>query len=269
MSSQEYPNENEDWNTPEEDDEDFGLPEVNFDPVDDEEPAAAPEPEAEVAPEPEPVPEPESESTVYAEPSYTSSDDTSYSDTSSSDDNVDQLDKNQIITDHRDNWEEDDRRLGPNWGLIIGVLLIVALLGFAVYQFWWLPNQEESYEADNTEEVQDRKPLTPLEDTAYVEPEPEPEPVVEERTEGIIETINAPSGRFYVVVSSNLDDDLAMDYAKKLAKDGVDVTILAPPEGQRGYYRVTIDNFSTWSEADARAKELRGTMNQETWAFRF
>ena len=46
------------------------------------------------------------------------------------------------------------------------------------------------------------------------------------REEGVIETITSPNGRFYVIVSSSVDDDLAMDYARKLSQQGNNIKII-------------------------------------------
>ncbi len=71
------------------------------------------------------------------------------------------------------------------------------------------------------------------------------------RAAGIIETISSETGRFYVVVSSSVDDDLAMDYAKKLVKEGNIVKIIEPSYRNKLFYRVSLGDYDTWDQAVA------------------
>lgn len=67
---------------------------------------------------------------------------------------------------------------------------------------------------------------------------------------GIIESITSPTGRFYVIVSSSIDQDLAMDYAKKLLNEGKNVKIIEPLAGEL-FYRVAIEGFDSRPNAVA------------------
>lgn len=83
---------------------------------------------------------------------------------------------------------------------------------------------------------------------------------------GTIETINSATGKYYVIVASNIDDDLAMDYAKRLSKQGVSVKILSPL-GNKKFHRVSIATHDTFAEAQDHANELKGQYNA-VWAAR-
>lgn len=65
---------------------------------------------------------------------------------------------------------------------------------------------------------------------------------------GIVETISSPTGRFYIIISSSVDGDLAMDYASKLAKEGNNVKVIEPSTTQL-FSRVSIDDFDSWDQA--------------------
>ena len=56
---------------------------------------------------------------------------------------------------------------------------------------------------------------------------------------GVVETISERTQRFHIVVSSSIDGDLAMDFAKKIATNGHNASISAP-YGDKKCYRVTV-----------------------------
>jgi hypothetical protein len=74
---------------------------------------------------------------------------------------------------------------------------------------------------------------------------------------GLIETLSERSGRYYVVVASAIDDDLIMDYAKKLSKKGVSSKII-PPFGKTKFSRIAIDVADTYADAQANADSKKG-----------
>lgn len=71
------------------------------------------------------------------------------------------------------------------------------------------------------------------------------------RAAGFVETVPSPTGRFYVLVSSSLDDDLAMDYANKLANEGVGVKLIEHKAIDHSFFGVSVADYSTWEDAYA------------------
>lgn len=68
---------------------------------------------------------------------------------------------------------------------------------------------------------------------------------------GVVETVSSATGRYYLIVSSSIDDDLAMDYASKLAKDGNSVKLVAHNANELPFYGVSLGDYATWDEATA------------------
>lgn len=79
-----------------------------------------------------------------------------------------------------------------------------------------------------------------------------------EMTAGMIETISDRTGRFYVIVSSSLDDDLAMDYATKLSQAGNNVKIVEHLMGKNTYFGVSLGDYDTWDQAVSATLEFSG-----------
>lgn len=69
------------------------------------------------------------------------------------------------------------------------------------------------------------------------------------RAAGIVETISSETGRFYVIISSSIDSDLAMDYATKLSKEGNSVKVVEHEADGWQYFGVSLADYSTWDEA--------------------
>ncbi len=85
---------------------------------------------------------------------------------------------------------------------------------------------------------------------------------------GIIETVSEPTGRFYVIISSSLDGDLAMDYASKLSKEGNSVKVVLPHAKNKFFHRVAIAEFDSWDQA-ANSVSSYNTFSDNVWVLKF
>jgi cytoskeletal protein RodZ len=88
------------------------------------------------------------------------------------------------------------------------------------------------------------------------------------RQAGIIEQISTPTGRHHIIVSSSIDDDLAMDYAKKLAQEGYNVKIIEHNAEKNLYYRVSVGDFETREEAESQIPSF-SSLEGELWVLRY
>ena len=68
---------------------------------------------------------------------------------------------------------------------------------------------------------------------------------------GVVETVSSPTGRFYVIISSSIDDDLAMDYAKKLAQEGTSVKLVQHNYNELPFHGVSVGDYGSWAQAEA------------------
>ncbi|HNP17671.1 MAG TPA: hypothetical protein PKL31_04480 [Fulvivirga sp.] len=85
---------------------------------------------------------------------------------------------------------------------------------------------------------------------------------------GTVETITGRTGRYYVVIASVIDGDLAMDYANKLKKTGVSLQII-PPFGKSKFHRVAVDNLDSWAAAENRANEMKSEYGENVWVIKY
>ncbi|WP_109830325.1 SPOR domain-containing protein [Reichenbachiella versicolor] len=96
--------------------------------------------------------------------------------------------------------------------------------------------------------------------------------IVEEKLEepeiGTIENITSATGQFYVIVSSSLDGDLAMDYANELSDQGSGSKIIEP-YGSNKFYRIAIADYSSLEEAVAAAPSFNTVDGEEAWVLKY
>lgn len=85
------------------------------------------------------------------------------------------------------------------------------------------------------------------------------------RAAGIIEMVSSPAGRFFVIVSSSIDDDLAMDYANKLSKEGNNLKIIEPNPTNFLFHRVSIGDYETREQAERASTSFGG----EAWVLKY
>lgn len=85
---------------------------------------------------------------------------------------------------------------------------------------------------------------------------------------GTIERITSATGRFYIIVSSSIDGDLAMDYANKMAEEGNSVRLIEPYDGQR-FYRVSLGDYDTWDQATSSSTSFSTTDGDAPWILKY
>lgn len=155
-------------------------------------------------------------------------------------------------------------------GLIVTLIIIgvVAIVIAAYFLFLKKPKEPVIVEEEPAVEAVDSTLLqSPVEEPVEKEPAIE-ETAVQEPIEGVYQTLTARTGRYYVIIGSFVDLDLATDYAKKLAANGVNSTILSP-EG-KGFHRLAIaGDFNSFSDASMQVEEVKGNYGPEVWVLKY
>jgi hypothetical protein len=157
---------------------------------------------------------------------------------------------------------------------IAGIIVVVLLAISATWYFTVYKPQAEAKEKAELEEKrkkaeaqeQERLAQERLEEErrrAQAEAEANAKP-----KEGSIETLSERTKRYYVVVSSSIDGDLVMDYAKKLSANGVNCKII-PPYGKVKFSRLTIGEGDTYASAQTLADGLKGQYGDGLWVIKY
>lgn len=165
--------------------------------------------------------------------------------------------------------------------VIIVILLILAALAAGWYFGFYQPGQAEKAETERValqkqaadKKLKEDQKKAELERQAEQERQKEAEAaaVAEEEANkvGTVQTISSRTSRYYVVVASNVDGDLAMDYGKKISQEsGVNVTIIEP-FGKSLFHRITVDAADTYADAQSIADGLKSTYGGGVWVIKY
>lgn len=258
MARRKRPNEEQVPENPDNSDDTFGLPEVDYEPLRrDTPPESEPEPIAEApAEESEPA---EIEDEIPVE---------------------DLQETNQFQEfDHKQFAEPEEEEEKPAvWPKVLGILLLLIIVAGAGYYFGIvLPKQKAAEEKERRElqaiqEAERKKEADRLAEQQRLEEERKkaeeanasatPEP-------GTIETLSGRSGKYYVVVASSIDGDLIMDFAKKLAAKGVGSKII-PPFGKTKFHRLAVAEGDTYETAQTTADGMKGgDYGEKVWVVKY
>jgi flagellar basal body-associated protein FliL len=172
--------------------------------------------------------------------------------------------------------EEDSKSNAPIIiAVIIGLVLVVA--GFLIYQYVYKPKAEKAkkellakQEADKKRKDEEARLAKEKEEAEHrrLEEEKAATAVATTPAEGTIETLSARTGRYHVVISSDIDDDLVMDFAKKISAGGTSVKII-PPYGKKKFYRLTLGDFDTFADAQANADQVKSKYGDGVWVIKY
>jgi hypothetical protein len=232
-----------------ESDDTFGLPEIEYEPINRDETKAE-----EVREEP-PVQEYSTEQTVEQE-------------------SVEE--EQQFANSYTPAYEEEEEEKSSAGTIILIVILLLALGGGAYYYFgMYKPEQQrlaaEKAQQEEAQRLQDEKRRTDeLEAKRLADEQRRADSLASLKPEvGMIESLSERTGRYYVVVASAIDDDLIMDYAQKLSKKGVSTKII-PPFRKTKFSRLAVDSKDNYAEAQTLADALKGgDYGNEIWVVKY
>jgi hypothetical protein len=227
-----------------ESDDTFGLPEIEYEPIN------RKEPEPEVREEEVSAPEYAQESTVEQE----TVEERGYTPT-----------------------YFDDEEPPSVWPKILGIGALLLIVAAGVWFFWYYRPQQLAAEKARQEEAARQRDADAK---AEMERRAEEQRAADEKRRadslanavpavGMVEALSERTGRYYVVIASAIDDDLIIDYANKLSKDGVSSKII-PPFRKTKFSRLAIDSKDTYAEAQAAADALKGgNYGNEVWVVKY
>src|SRR5690606_20334226 len=155
---------------------------------------------------------------------------------------------------------EDGKK--PSYGWLVVLLLLII---FASGGWYYFTTQQVDKIVTNTE----TKPVA--ETPAQVVPEPEPEIIPEEKVEEYTLTEITSRGdrpRYFVVVGSFVDEDMAKDHSDALNAKGMN-TFLIYPYGEIIYYRLAIGQYDTFALALEEINRVKDGYKENLWALKY
>lgn len=170
------------------------------------------------------------------------------------------------IADHH---ESADEQKSSNLPMILILAGIILLVGIFVY-FFAFDNDSPQEQLTQTPEA--AAPVT------YAEEEKEEEAYVADdwntaepeapAAEGSVSNISQRTGRYYVVVGSFVDGDLAADFADRLAKEGQQAKIIEPT-GTQKFYRLSVNDGESLSDLQATMENMKGKYGENIWILKY
>lgn len=157
--------------------------------------------------------------------------------------------------------EEEEKGGVSPWLIIILILALAAAAYFIFFKKEEAPEPAAPIIEQKVEEPVVEETPAPQEE---VQPVVEPEPEV---TAELI-TISELGGRFYVVVGSFYDEDLAIDKGNDIVATGNNAYLLKPT-GDFKLHRVGINVGDRWSEAANGLEELKSLYGDNIWVLKY
>jgi hypothetical protein len=186
------------------------------------------------------------------------------------------MDRNEVHNENTSSYYDDDEPNSP-WPKILGILALLIVIGAAVwYLMFYRPEQKRIAAERARQDEQARLDADKAEEerlAAEKSLQDEEQRKSDSLTNatpvaGTIETLNDRTGRYYVVIASSIDGDLIMDYAKKLNEKGVNAKII-PPYGNVKFHRLTVAEGDTFASTQQTADGLKGEYTDGAWVMKY
>lgn len=176
-------------------------------------------------------------------------------------------------TDSYDSYAVDESKSKAPLVLTIVIILVVAIAGYLIYNFVYKPSQEkakqEAIARQKAAEEKARQQRLAEEEAAAEAKRREAEALANAKPAvGTIEVLNNRTRRYYVIITSDIDDDLLMDYAKKLTTSGINLKVI-PPFGGKQFHRLAIADHDTFALAQAGADAAKATYGNGVWVLKY
>ena len=168
--------------------------------------------------------------------------------------------------------------------MLLTILLIVAAIGAAYY--WFNREQastDEPTELSDNETTTDALESTDVQDVNTTDEiansdedsndnlgrdERGDEETLDYSNVGSVTRVDNKTNLYYVIISSNIDEDIAMDNANKLAGQGLDMKVLQPVPS-KPYYRVAVAEYQSVNSALDDLPDLKSKYGSDIWVLKY
>jgi hypothetical protein len=250
MARRKKPDENASPDNTNQNDDTFGLPEIEYQPLNREE-----------------TPQ-----------TTTTTKETYYQSTSNTTETPKEMEQEEVRQEQQyssNEYYDNDDEGGSPWPKILGIAAILLLAGAAVWYFaMYRPKQlaADAEKARQEQEAKDKQAEADLIESKRQEDERRRADSLAALAAtpplGTIDTLTERTGRYYVIIASGIDGDLILDYAKKLAPKGVSPKII-PPYGKVKFYRLAIADGDTYASTQATADQLKSEYTDGAWVVKY
>jgi hypothetical protein len=168
---------------------------------------------------------------------------------------------------------EPEEESAPVWPKVLGILLVILLAGGAAWYFiMYKPAQEkerlakEKLEQEAAKKEQDRLAAEQrLRDEAE---QKRLDSLANISKVGAFEVLSERTRRYYVIVASAVDDDLLIDFSKKLSAKGVSSKLI-PPFAKYKFFRLAIADGDTFAATQEMANAKKAEYGDALWVLKY
>jgi len=168
-------------------------------------------------------------------------------------------------------YEEEEEESGTGRIIAWIVVLVILVGGFLAYRYVYVPKRDKEKLERLAKEKAEQREKARTDSLARVAEEERLKREAEANTKpavGTIETLEQRTGRYFVIISSSVDGDLAMDRAKKLSEKGISSKII-PPFGKWKFYRLGIGDFDSFASAQSSADASKSEYGDALWVMKY
>lgn len=170
--------------------------------------------------------------------------------------------------------EPSEPKSNPKVVIALLIAVVIAVAGFLVWKYVIDPANKKTQMERLAKIEKDKKAKEEADRLAKQKAEEEAARLAAEAAakatpaEGSIIKLTDRTGKYYVVVASAVDADLLMDYAKKLSAKGVSSKII-PPFGKSKFNRLAIGDHDTFANAQSAADASKADYGDAVWVIKY
>ncbi|EON76722.1 hypothetical protein ADIS_2781 [Lunatimonas lonarensis] len=153
--------------------------------------------------------------------------------------------------------------------VLVLILLLITGLG-AVGYFLGYFGAKDDRPSPVVEEVREDEPVNPeeIDEAGIAVVDQSGADVLDTELKLVEITSKGSSPRYFVVVGSFIDDDLARDYAKKLNQSGLK-TYLIHPYGDIDFFRLAVEEHANVTEALTVIEQVQADFEENLWVLKY
>lgn len=161
--------------------------------------------------------------------------------------------------------------------ILLGILAVIIIAAGVWYMGYYRPQQQEIADAEKAKQEQiaadkaaEAAVLKAERDKAAAAAAEEARLAAEaeELAKAGVQILTERSGRYYIILESFIDGDFAKDFGNKIAKEGTP-SFLIPPYSKKKMQRVGIGSYDSHGEAQSALNDLPSEFGTGKWILKY
>ncbi len=177
----------------------------------------------------------------------------------------DEIKEKSVLYDKIEEKEITEKVNKKSGGILFLVIILLAVLAVFLYYFIFKSDEPKPVEKAPIEQAPKPVPEQESEQTPKPVPVQEPESIVNEAQ---LYNLSRLEGNYYVIIGSFFDEDMAEDKAKAVVANGRNAYLIEP-SGDFNFHRVGIGQSASLDEAIQRREDFIEEFGETIWVIKF